>query len=137
MKRSKITFSGKSFPQKQNREPDKSSQLPYRKGMMLQDSKSVRECVGGRDATCNYATFLHAENFPAIIYDDGDFFWFKYGVVHCDKGPAVKTNGDLYWYQNGVLHREDGPAIERQNGEKEWFLNGVKVEEKKEEETLQ
>ena len=27
------------------------------------------------------------------------------------------------------LHREDGPAIECANGDKEWYLNGVKLSE--------
>ena len=38
--------------------------------------------------------------------------------------------GDRYWYKNELRHREDGPAIEYNNGDKEYWLNGVEVEEK-------
>jgi hypothetical protein len=31
------------------------------------------------------------------------------------------------WYINDNLHREDGPAIIRQNGTKEWYLNGKNI----------
>ena len=34
------------------------------------------------------------------------------------------------WYLNGKLHREDGPAIEYANGEKSWYLYGLRYSEK-------
>ena len=39
------------------------------------------------------------------------------------------ANGDKEWWVNGVRHREDGPAIERANGDKVWYLNGVRHRE--------
>jgi hypothetical protein len=33
------------------------------------------------------------------------------------------------WFLSGVLHRADGPAIEYSNGDKSWYLKGVKVTE--------
>lgn len=35
------------------------------------------------------------------------------GDFHCEDGPAIVwSNGDKAWFINGVRHREDGPAIE-------------------------
>lgn len=52
---------------------------------------------------------------------------YKYGKLHLIEGPAViYENGDKYWYQYGRLHRDDDkPSIEFSNGEKRWFKNGV------------
>ena len=36
----------------------------------------------------------------------------------------IASNGDKHWYLNGVRHREDGPAIEYANGTKYWYFNG-------------
>ena len=41
----------------------------------------------------------------------------------------VQKNGDTFWYSDGRLHRTDGPAVERANGTKEWYLNGVRLTE--------
>jgi hypothetical protein len=53
--------------------------------------------------------------------------WRSDGCLHREDGPAVVyPNGDLYWYQFGERHRTDGPAIEYPAGDVYWFLNGVK-----------
>jgi hypothetical protein len=40
-------------------------------------------------------------------------------------GPAVeREGGDKEWWLNGKKHRDDGPAIERANGDKVWYLYG-------------
>mgnify|MGYP003347731049 CR=1 FL=1 len=50
---------------------------------------------------------------------------WQHGVLHRVDGPAVLFfDGDKYWYVNDKLHREDGPAIEKADGSKEWWLNG-------------
>ena len=36
----------------------------------------------------------------------------------------TNANGNKEWYLNGVRHREDGPAFEYANGDKEWYLDG-------------
>lgn len=36
-------------------------------------------------------------------------------------------NGDKNWYLNYRRHRLDGPAVERVNGSKEWWVNGICV----------
>ena len=46
------------------------------------------------------------------------------GQLHRVHGPAlIFSNGDAWWYQNGQLHREDGPAVIYANGQQRWFLN--------------
>lgn len=41
-------------------------------------------------------------------------------------------NGDIKYYKNDglkmILHRDDGPAVIRKNGEKEYWINGIKVD---------
>ena len=46
-------------------------------------------------------------------------------VLHREDGPAVeRTDGSKSWYINGICHREDGPAIEWSGGSKAWWVNG-------------
>ena len=46
------------------------------------------------------------------------------GQLHRDEGPAIIwDDGDLEWWQNGLRHREDGPAVEWHAGHKEWWVN--------------
>lgn len=41
--------------------------------------------------------------------------------------PAIENaNGDKGWFLNGLKHRENGPAVEYADGKRKWFLNGVK-----------
>ncbi len=68
------------------------------------------------DGTIRYRVngSLHREDGPAVIYSNGDKFWYQNGKFH----------GDKYWFQNDRYHREDGPAIEYANGDKSWYYNG-------------
>ncbi len=54
------------------------------------------------------------------------FYYNKKGKYHNDNGPAVIwTNGDKEWYMNGIRHRIDGPAIEWEiECYVEWWFNG-------------
>ena len=46
--------------------------------------------------------------------------------LHRTDGPAIeRADGTKYWYQNGLRHRTDGPAIEWWDGDKWWFIDGV------------
>lgn len=48
------------------------------------------------------------------------------GVLHREDGPAIiYTNGEHWWFLDGLLHREDGPAVYGPSNEDEYFLNGV------------
>ena len=44
-------------------------------------------------------------------------------------GLIIDENGYKYWYLNDKLHRTDGPAVEFKDGDKRWFINGVKLSE--------
>jgi hypothetical protein len=47
------------------------------------------------------------------------------GEFHREDGPAVEyENGDKEWYLSGIKHREDGPAVEWANGTKQWWVYG-------------
>jgi hypothetical protein len=47
------------------------------------------------------------------------------GKLHREDGPAIERNdGDKEWYINGLRHREDGPAIEMYNGTLQWWVFG-------------
>jgi hypothetical protein len=67
---------------------------------------------------------------PTQINDVGNKFWRNAaGQLHRDGGPAVIfANGDRYWYQNDNLHRERAPAIECADGTVDYWVNGEPVE---------
>ena len=47
------------------------------------------------------------------------------GQMHRVYGPAVdRPDGYRAWWQNGILHRGDGPAIESPDGYRAWWQNG-------------
>jgi hypothetical protein len=47
------------------------------------------------------------------------------GELHRTDGPAVeRADGSREWYLNGLLHREDGPARELANSRRAWYQNG-------------
>lgn len=64
---------------------------------------------------------------PAIIWADGDRYWYKHGLLHRDNDlPARESNGTYQWYFNGALHRDgDKPAIVIvDTGIQIWYLHG-------------
>jgi hypothetical protein len=72
---------------------------------------------------------LHRENDkPALVYKNGNQFWFKNGKRHRENGPAViYHNGSQYWYLKGRRHRDgDLPAVIYTDGREEYWVNGVK-----------
>jgi hypothetical protein len=42
---------------------------------------------------------------------------------------AVYDDGTKYWFLYGNLHREDGPACEYANGDKRWYIDGKELTE--------
>ena len=78
---------------------------------------------------------LHSfDDQPAVIYSNGDKYWFQNGQLHRDdpsgQQPAViLADGEQRWYKNGQLHRDSPsgqqPAIIDANGGREWFQNGL------------
>lgn len=48
------------------------------------------------------------------------------GALHRLDGPAVeRDNGDKEWWVNGKRHRLDGPAIDCANGDYFWYKDGL------------
>ncbi len=72
-------------------------------------------------------TFFIKKNEETILYEETLLaqLVFKLGKkLHRLNGPAIeRADGTKEWYQNGVLHREDGPAVENLYG-KRWYKNG-------------
>ena len=62
---------------------------------------------------------------PTEIKNDGTRIWRNdKGERHREDGPAViYSDGEQYWYINGNLHREDGPAVIFPDGEQYWYIN--------------
>ncbi len=61
---------------------------------------------------------------PTPVMDsDGDKIWYNsIGQIHRnnDKPAILWMDGDKYWYKNGRLHRDnDLPAVVEANGRKE------------------
>ena len=75
-------------------------------------------------------TKLYREDGPAVELADGSKLWFLNGKCHREDGPAITWNGSYEWWANGKLHRENGPAIDPVNGNKEWYLHGIKLTER-------
>lgn len=44
---------------------------------------------------------------------------------------SIYKRENIYQNDKGYFHREDGPAIEYSDGEKQWWLNGVRYTEEK------
>jgi hypothetical protein len=40
-------------------------------------------------------------------------------------GMITNSQGTKFWYQNDQRHRTNGPAVERADGTRTWYINGV------------
>lgn len=61
---------------------------------------------------------LHRDDGPAVIYPNGDQYWYKGGIMT----HAKFADGFQVWYKNGNnKHREDGPAIIYKGGNGEGY----------------
>jgi hypothetical protein len=52
--------------------------------------------------------------------------------VNKKSGLRIDQYGTKYWFKFGKLHREDGPAVEAANGLKSLWLNGRYFKNKEE-----
>jgi hypothetical protein len=80
----------------------------------------------------NSKHIFHRVDGPAIIWANGDKYWFINGILHRIDGPAIEwANGYKEWFINGKHHRIDGPAIEGIDGYKEWWVNNLQFHDEK------
>ena len=65
--------------------------------------------------------YIRKNIFGTYYYKDPTYI-----IFHREDGPAIeKVNGEKHWYFNGLPHREDGPAFEYANGCKLWYVHGL------------
>jgi len=84
----------------------------------------------------------HRVNGPAAEYANGDKEWWLNGIKMSEiqhalaavenkkMGVYVDRSGTIRYYKKDLLDRKYGPAVEFANGDKEWWLNGIRMSEK-------
>jgi hypothetical protein len=73
---------------------------------------------------------LHNPNGPAVIYPDGDKWYYINGKRHNPNGPAVVyADGSKAYYINGERHNPNGPAVIWASGVKWYYINGEELSE--------
>ena len=82
------------------------------------------------------------EQYPILkqpqIDEFGTEIWRDFdGQYHRDNDlPAmIYKNGNKYWFKHGKLHNLNGPATEEIDGEKEYWIEGIKLTEEEFEES--
>ena len=46
-------------------------------------------------------------------------------ILHREDGPVIeRVNGTKEWFVNGVHHRMDGPAFDSKVGHRVWYVDG-------------
>ena len=71
--------------------------------------KKIKVSVDKRGTTYHYLNGqLSRKDGPAVIYADGDKFWFRTGSIYrANDLPAIEyANGDKAWYINGTIMTE-------------------------------
>jgi hypothetical protein len=69
----------------------------------------------------SYSMSFHG-HYNGILTNRGPKLWNIPGWVHRDWSTG---RGTKFWLRSGKLHRDNGPAIEYDNGNREWWLNGM------------
>lgn len=87
----------------------------------------------------DFVEYWFNEKLVACYFKDGWQMWFDdKGLLNRPDGPAVtKPDGSQFFYKNGELHRENGPAVNRSSGNSEYWVDGVKIKIKIEEDRAQ
>lgn len=98
---------------------------------MTKKEDGIEVKVGKDGATFWYLYgVVHRDGGPAVEYPSGEKWWFQFGKEHREDGPAIeRPDGTKSWYRNGLCHRKDGPAIEYADGRKEYWFNGEKLDD--------
>jgi hypothetical protein len=80
---------------------------------------------------------IHRDNdLPAVIYEDRSKLWLRNGILHREGDlPSFIYDGYIFYYKYDKLHRDvrvNGkllPAVIHMDGIKEYYLDGVEVDE--------
>lgn len=64
-----------------------------------------------------------------VFHEQGEVVWrTEEGKFHRIGAPAHEfDNGDKVWYVNGLRHNEEGPAIQLANGENHYYIEGKEL----------
>lgn len=95
---------------------------------MYKPHRTIRLAEGTFIRYCN--SYLHSkgngDDDYAVCDSSNNKYWFKYGKLHREGGPAfVQYEGLQEWYILDKLHRTDGPAIISANKlEQIWYQFG-------------
>jgi hypothetical protein len=54
---------------------------------------------------CQHGEY-HRVNGPAMLYQDGTQFWYRYSKLHRDGGPAIVSDGISCYFQYGKVQYE-------------------------------
>ena len=66
---------------------------------------------------------------PALIYAEGDIFYYKDGNLYRDGDllAVIYSDGSEFYYRDGKRHRDGGkPAVIYADGTVEYWVDGVK-----------
>lgn len=76
--------------------------------------------------------FKDMKSEPRVYREQGETAWFNdAGKFHRIGGPADEfENGDKVFYVNGLRHNEDGAAIQLADGRNFFYLEGKELTEK-------
>ncbi len=95
----------------------------------LSDGSTVETYDNGMIMYLNKEGKIHRDNdLPAAIDPVyGIKYWYKNGEKHRENYPAVVyKNGNTIWYKNDKKHRINGPAVDWKNT-KRWYVNGEDI----------
>lgn len=96
---------------------------------MISESKLVRGWVGMDNSWKNQLVIeLDLNNQINMKYVCERARFYLLNTWHNLNGPAIIfKNGQKYWYCSGKANRLDGPAIIYNSGFREWMINGESV----------
>ena len=89
---------------------------------------------GGFHWVVKGSTTIHRNenNGPAVYHPAESMmageYYYLYGMLHRNNGPAMITSLGKIWYLFDLMHREDGPAVEFPDGGKQYWFDGIRVD---------
>ncbi len=82
----------------------------------------------------HYGKLHREDDKPAIVYAGGKGIggthrWYWHDKLHRDndRPASIWSDGSRFYYRMGEFHRDNGPAIERADGTRIYYVNGVLI----------